>query len=165
MLCAVLAGIGVYYTQVYAYYIEVEPSGVDDVQLTPKGSDVPETVLYGDFRAIEKKSSPIGYRACFTTDTPLAQFTDRYEEYVGSSPRVAPGWFDCFDAEEIGTMIANGQARVFTGQRNLFYGIDRVVAITENGRGFIWHEVNECGAKTYDGSPKGEDCPPRDGET
>ena len=91
-----------------------------------------------------------------------ATLTETFEPYEGASPRTAPGWFDCFDAEAIGTAITAGDALVFTGQRNLEYGIDRVVAITADGRGYVWHEVNDCGDKAYDGSPLGEDCPPRD---
>ena len=52
-----------------------------------------------------------------------------------------------------------GTALVFAGQRNLEFGIDRVVAITEDGRGYVWHEINDCGDKVFDGQPPGEDCP------
>ena len=47
-------------------------------------------------------------------------------------------------------------------QRYPFLLVDRVVAITEDGRGYVWHELNDCGAKAYDGSPTGEACPPRE---
>ncbi|MDJ0820633.1 MAG: DUF6446 family protein [Paracoccaceae bacterium] len=164
VLCGVGAGIGMYYLQIYAFYEEVVPNGSTDVQLTAKAAEVPETILYQDYVAIDSESSPIRYRACFTTPTTLQAFADTYEAYAGAVPRVAPGWFDCFDAEAIGAEIANGTAQVFVGQRNFEYGIDRVVAITEDGRGYVWHEVNECGDKAYDGSPLGKDCPPRDGE-
>ena len=80
----------------------------------------------------------------------------------GAAPRNAPPWFDCFDAEAIGEDIRNRRAYVFVSQRNLEFGIDRVVAVTDDGRGYIWHEVNDCGDKAYDGSPLGEDCPERD---
>ena len=56
-------------------------------------------------------------------------------------------------------MIEDGRADVFLSDRNIEFGIDRVVAITEDGFGYVWHEVNECGDKSYDGTPLGENCP------
>lgn len=161
VLSALLAGVGMYYLQVYAFYEDVTPTGSDDVQLTTLDG-TRETILYEDFQAIDSESSPIRYRACFTTSTPLSTLTATYEQYVGAAPRNAPGWFECFDAEAIGEDIAMGRAQVFTSERNREFGIDRVVAITENGRGYVWHEVNECGDKAYDGSPLGDDCPERE---
>ena len=161
VLSALAAGGAMYYLQVYGYYTEVTASGIDDVQMTPVGTSTPETILYEDFQAIDADSSPIRYRACFTTPTSVATLTETYEIYDGGAPRVAPGWFDCFDAEEIGTLIDQGRAVVFVGKRNLEFGIDRVVAVADDGRGFVWHEVNDCGDKTYDGSPLGDDCPVR----
>ncbi|SHH82228.1 DUF6446 family protein [Marivita hallyeonensis] len=161
VVCALIAGVAMYYLQVYAFYEEVTPTGVDDVQLTTVNGGV-ETIFYEDFQAIDADSSPIRYRACFTTTTPLTTLLTTYEAYSGAAPRNAPGWFECFDAEAIGEDIRNGRAHVFVSQRNLEFGIDRVVAVTEDGRGYIWHEVNECGDKAYDGSPLGEDCPERD---
>ena len=79
-----------------------------------------------------------------------------------AEPRNAPGWFDCFDAEAIGAELEAGTALTFLSQKNFAYGVDRVVAITEDGRGYVWHELNDCGAKAYDGSPTGEACPPRE---
>ncbi len=163
LVCAVGAGIGMYYLQIYAFYEEVVPTGDADVQLTALGAEGPTPIALADFTAIDSESSPIRYRACFTTPTPLDDIAAAYERYEGAAPRVAPGWFECFDAAAIGAEITDGTAQVFVGQRNIEYGIDRVVAITEDGRGYVWHEVNECGDKAYDGSPLGKDCPPRDG--
>lgn len=161
LVCALIAGVTMYYLQVYAYYDEVTPNGSTDVQITSKSGEL-GIILYEEFRAIDAESSPIRYRACFTTPTPLTTFLSTYEAYSGASPRNAPGWFECFDAEAIGEAIRSGRAHVFVGQRNIEFGIDRVVAITENGRGYIWHEVNDCGDKAYDGSPLGDECPERE---
>ncbi|MEM6308196.1 MAG: DUF6446 family protein, partial [Pseudomonadota bacterium] len=76
--------------------------------------------------------------------------------------RNAPNWFDCFDASQIGADLEQGTATAFTGVRNYEYGIDRVVAIYPDGRGFIWHQINDCGDKLYDGSPASADCPERE---
>jgi hypothetical protein len=154
---AVIAGAGMYYLQIYHYYEDVPAQ--ETVTLTRADGGLTQLPVTA-FTAIDANSSPIRFRACFTTAA--RPETMRAERYAGAVPRTAPFWFDCFDAEAIGAEIDAGRATVFAGQRNLEFGIDRVVAITEDGRGYIWHEINECGDKAYDGSPLGEDCPPRD---
>ena len=161
VVCALAAGIGMYYLQVYAFYEEVPATGHGDVQLTNLVTGQPEPIIADGFTAIDAESSPIRYRACFTTSLSVPMLTETYEPYEGAAPRTAPGWFDCFDAAAIGAEIESGTALAYTGQRNLEYGIDRVVAITDDGRGYVWHEINDCGDKAYDGSPLGKDCPPR----
>ena len=87
--------------------------------------------------------------------------TETYELLEEATPRNAPGWFDCFDAETLGDDLQSGKALPFMGQKNIAYGVDRIVAITEDGRGYVWHELNDCGKKAYDGTVVGEACPPR----
>ncbi|MEM9840987.1 MAG: DUF6446 family protein [Pseudomonadota bacterium] len=157
-LVTLAVGGGVYYAQVFGYY---EDQPVEDVLLTSLVSGTPEPILSERFQAIDADSSPIRYRACFTTPMSLALLTETYETFENAEPLNAPGWFDCFDARALGDELANGTAIAFTGTRNLEYGIDRVVAITSDGRGFVWHQVNECGDKLYDGTPAGDDCPER----
>ena len=159
VVTALLAGVAMYYLQVYAFYDEVSASGTDDVQLTSLVSGEPEPILYADFEAIDSDSSPIRYRACFTTQMSQAMLTETYELYDGAVPLVAPGWFDCFDAKAIGAALENGTTLAFTGRRNIQYGVDRVVAVTEDGRGYVWHQINHCGEVVFDGEPAPEDCP------
>ena len=161
VLSALLAGGAMYYLQVYAFYDEITPTG-DDVKLVNFVTNEPETILYEDFKAIDADSSPIRYRACFTTEMSHSLLTETYVPFENAEPRNAPGWFDCFDAEALGAELEAGTALTFLAHKNIAYGVDRVVAITEDGRGYIWHELNECGSKAYDGSPTGEACPPRD---
>lgn len=160
VFCAVAAGFGVWYTNVYAFYDSVDPTG-EDVMLTTLDGE-PEAIPFEAFEGIDADSSPIRYRACFTTSLSLPDLTGAYIPYDGAEPKVAPAWFDCFDAEALGAEIEAGRAQVFTGVRNIEWGIDRVVAITDAGRGYVWHEINDCGDKAYDGTPLGEDCPPRE---
>ena len=79
------------------------------------------------------------------------------------APRNAPSWFECFDAQAIAAELEAGTALTFLGQKNVEFGVDRIVAITEDGRGYIWHDLNECGEKSYDGTVVGETCPTREG--
>lgn len=161
VLAALLAGGAMYYLQVYAFYEEVAATGDSDVQLVSLVSGEPEAILFEDFQAIDAYSSPIRYRACFSTSMSHSLLSETYVAVDNAEPRNAPAWFECFDAEAIGEELEAGTALTFLSQKNFAYGVDRVVAITEDGRGYVWHELNDCGAKAYDGSPTGEACPPR----
>lgn len=158
LVTALIAGIALYYLQVYAYYSEVRPAP-DAVQLTSVTSGAPETILFDDFAGIDSDSSPIRYRACFTTPLSQAMLTETYEIYDTPEPLVAPGWFDCFDAARIGEDL-DGPAIAFLGTENIRYGIDRIVAIYPDGRGYAWHQINACGEVVFDGDPVPENCPP-----
>ncbi|WP_272004730.1 DUF6446 family protein [Roseovarius sp. ZX-A-9] len=159
IVCALIAGAAMYYLQVYAFYDEVAADGRTDVQLTSLVTGLPEPVLYDDFRAIDATSSPIRYRACFTTTMSHAMLTETFVPYDKAEPLVAPGWFDCFDAKAVGAALEEGRARAFLGTENIQYGIDRIVAIDEDGRGWVWHQINRCGAIVFDGQRAPDDCP------
>ncbi len=157
LLTGAIAGGLMYYQQVYAYYEEVELSP-DAVVMTSVTSGQPEPLLVEDFDAIDAISSPLRYRACFTTPISLATLTETYQIIENAEPRVAPGWFDCFDAEQIGADIRT-DAVVFMGVANIQYGIDRVVAVYPDGRGYAWHQINACGEVVFDGDPAPAGCP------
>ena len=68
MVSALFAGAALYYLQVYGFYTEVSETGQqDDVQLVLLMTGEPEPIVYDNFQAIDADSSPIRYRACFTT--------------------------------------------------------------------------------------------------
>ncbi|SEL08019.1 hypothetical protein SAMN05443999_103248 [Roseovarius azorensis] len=159
LVTALMAGAAMYYLQVYHFYEEVAADGANDVLLTSLATGSPEPALYEDFRAIDADSSPIRYRACFTTPMSHAMLSETYEIYEAAEPLTAPGWFDCYDAGAIGQALEEGRALAFLGQRDVIYGVDRVVAITEDGRGYAWHQINRCGRVVFDGQPAPEDCP------
>jgi len=159
VIVSVVAGAALYYLQVYGFYTNVSDGG-SDVKLVSYISDQPESIVYDNFQAIDADSSPIRYRACFDTDMSLPLLTETYVGVDAISPRNAPNWFDCFDAEAIGAELDAGTALTFLGQKNIHYGVDRIIAITQDGRGYVWHELNDCGAKAYDGTVVGEECPP-----
>ena len=160
VVSAIVAGVGMYYLQVYAFYDEVPVNGVDDVQLTALSSGAPEAILYTDFEAIDAESSPLRYRACFSTEMNEAMLTETYVLYDDPVPNNAPGWFDCFDAQAIGAALEAGEATAYLGASNVVFGFDRVVAIDGSGNGFVWHQINECGKAAFDGDPLPEGCPP-----
>jgi hypothetical protein len=138
---AVLAGAALYYLQVYHYYERVEVAP-DEIALTLLEGGT-ETIPMDQAAAIDAYSSPIRYRACFVTPLSGDSLAGRVVAYPQAEPLNAPGWFDCFDADEIGEALERGTARAFLGTKNFSHGVDRVVAILDDGRGYVWHQVNE----------------------
>lgn len=161
VLSTVLAGALIYYLQVYGFYYRVAGDPGRDVLLVPAGQEQGEPIAYDGFQAIDADSSPIRYRACFTTPLDLGSLTARYQIAEGAMPLRTPGWFDCFDAPALATALEDGSAVAFVGVKNIRFGVDRIVAVTEDGQGYSWHVLNNCGKKAYDGTVVGEECPPR----
>ncbi len=159
VLTALLAGAGLYYTQVYAFYVQLDAEQAGGVQMVNKATNAPEDVPFDDFRAIDSDSSPLRYRACFVLSVDPERLADTYKPIPEAEPLNGPGWFDCYDAKEIGAEIEAGTAKVYLGVPNIHYGIDRVVAVMPDGRAFAWHEMNACGAAVYDGEDAPAGCP------
>jgi hypothetical protein len=157
LLIGAAAGGLLYYQQVYAYYDEVAFSA-DAIQLTSVSTGDVEPIVVQSFDAIDADSSPLRYRACFETTLSLAMLTETYVIVDRAEPRVAPAWFDCFDAVQIGADVKD-EAVVFLGVENISYGIDRVVAVYPDGRGFSWHQINACGEVVFNREPAPEGCP------
>ncbi|NOE33212.1 MULTISPECIES: DUF6446 family protein [unclassified Ruegeria] len=161
LMSAAVAGAGMYYLQVYGYYYEVEPIPGEDVFLSIDAAQPPVAISYTSFQAIDADSSPIRYRACFETDAALEELRATYLTADEAKPLTAPGWFDCYDAVALADDLKSGKAQAFIGQKNVHYGVDRIVAVTQEGKGFVWHVLNNCGEKAYDGTVVGEECPER----
>lgn len=159
VVIALIAGAAMYYLQVYAYYDDVSAQ-VENVQLTSVVTNEPEGILFENIKAIDSSSSPLRYRACFDTGLSLALLTETFEIYDDAEPRVAPAWFDCFDAVQIGADLEAGTAVAFLGNRDIQYGIDRVIAVYPDGRAYAWHQINFCGDVVFDGNPTPPECPP-----
>ncbi|WP_289041783.1 DUF6446 family protein [uncultured Aliiroseovarius sp.] len=141
VVTALIAGIAIYWLQLYAFYDDV--SSDIELRMTNVVTGEPEVVLYDSFQGIDADSSPLRFRGCFTTTMSLAMLTETFETYENATPLTAPGWFDCFDASQIGAALETGEAIAFLGERNIQDGVDRVVAIFPDGRGYAWHQLNE----------------------
>jgi len=168
---AALMGGGMYYLQVYAYYEPITLSngppspGTTQIRLTTQTSGQPEPIRVSGFKGIDANSSPLRFRGCFTISQNLDELRAAYVAYPDATPLVAPGWFDCFDATQIGGDIETGTATAFLSEQNTPYGIDRVIAVYPDGRAYAWHQINACGAVVYDGKPAPDGCPPPPGGT
>ena len=146
VVVAALVGGAVWYLQNYAFYTPVNFTPGSEIALTPITSDTPEPIAVKDVQGIDSDSSPLRFRACFTTQMTLATLTEGYKVYDGATPLYAPRWFTCFDAEKIGAAILSGQAVAFLGQKNIVPNqdsveIDRVIAVFPDGRAFAWNQL------------------------
>ncbi|MGI3163179.1 DUF6446 family protein [Pseudooceanicola sp. 200-1SW] len=160
LITAVVAGGALYYLQVYAFYEEVAATGPEDVQLTtPEGGLI--ALPHTEFRAIDADSSPIRYRACFLDASAAPLAPGAAVPYPAAEPLQGPRWFDCFDAGRIATLLDEGRATAYLSIKNVHYGVDRIVALDQEGHGWVWHQLNNCGEIDKFGNPVGEACPPR----
>ncbi|PRY94488.1 hypothetical protein BCF33_0079 [Hasllibacter halocynthiae] len=157
VLTALLGAFGLWWTATRLGY--GDPEEILAVGLTtPEGA----VSIPASGTTIGRDTSPRSYRSCFT----LAQPAPKAVPAPGAVPTVAPSWYECFDAEAIGADLAAGRAAAVLGTRDVRYGIDRLVALYPDGRGFAWDEINECGEVVFDGRPTPEGCappPPEDG--
>lgn len=150
-----------YYFQVYGFYEPIEASSVDaEIQITNLVTQAPEPMLVAGFEGIDSESSPIRFRACFTTPMSNAMMTETFQTYLAAEPLVAPDWFACFDARTLGADIETGAATAYLGEANIIYGIDRVIAVYDDGRAYAWHQINTCGETYFNGDPVPASCPP-----
>ncbi len=142
VLTALIAGVAIYWLQLYAFYDEV---AADDAAITlvNVATGQPEPIVISDFEGIDATSSPLRYRACFETGQSLATLTETYAAYPEAAPLTGPGWFGCYDAVTIGEALERGEALAFLGQRNISDGVDLVVAVFPDGRAFAWRQLNE----------------------
>ena len=158
VLVALVAGVAMWWLQTRAFYVTVDEAAMTVV---PAGGGAARPVPVGDFRGIDSDSSPIRYRACFRMDTAIVDDAEPAREPV---PLTAPGWFDCFDAVEIGEALEADEATAILSRENAPYGIDRVIAVFPDGRAYAWTQINRCGDVVFDGRPTPEGCPPPPGE-
>lgn len=157
LVSALLVGGGVWYAQTRGYYAPLDgPATLTLVAQDGTRGDIGAT----DVEAIVSQSSPLGFRACFRHAVDPGILATA-EPRADAAPTIAPPWFGCFDAGTVDGLLASGGAQAFTAYPNAGYGVDRIVALAADGRGWAWHQLNDCGEKAYDGTPVGEECPDR----
>ncbi|PZR00268.1 MAG: histidine kinase [Cereibacter sphaeroides] len=142
VITGLVAGIAMYWLQVYAYYDPVSFTPGQEITLVPIEGDAPEAIVVADITGIDASSSPLRFRACFTTPLTQATLTETYRLYEKPVPLNAPGWFGCFNADEIGEALERGEALAFLSRHDIAPGVDRVVAVYPDGRAYAWHQLN-----------------------
>lgn len=140
-ITALAGGVGAYALNVYAFYARVPADSVS-LSLVPVGAAQPQPLQVSALEAIDATSSPLRFRACFTVaDAPaLIAASAPHPDPV---PLTGPNWFDCYDAQAIGAALESGAATGLLSQTEVRPGVDRVVALFPDGRGFAWHQLNE----------------------
>ncbi|MCF2870071.1 DUF6446 family protein [Octadecabacter sp. G9-8] len=163
--CAFAGGAFMYYNLVYAGYAELTADQVGEIQLLNVATDQPEAILSQNVKGIDtvkdgvRLSGAISYRVCFDTPSSQAMLSETYVIMDDAVPLNAPSWFDCFDAQAIGAALETGDAIAFLSEENISYGVDRVVAVLPDGRGFVWHQLNPCGEAVFAGDNTPDGCP------
>jgi Family of unknown function (DUF6446) len=142
LIVAAAAGAFLWYTAERAFYVPVAFQPGAEIRLVPLVSGQPEPIVVSGIEGIDAESSPIKFRACFTTPLSLAMLTETYRMYERAEPLVAPRGFDCFDAEAIGRALETGEALAFLSEPDIHPGVDRVVAVFGDGRAFAWQQLN-----------------------
>jgi hypothetical protein len=141
VLVGIVAAVGAWYAQTRAYYEPATFAAGQEILLTPIEGGVPEPIITDDITGIQSQTSPIGFRACFTTPMSQAMLTETYVAYPQAVPLNAPSWFACFDAAAIGAALETGEALAFLSQADVARGVDRVVAVFPDGRAFAWQQL------------------------
>ena len=125
-------GVFFFYFQTFAYYSKV--SNKEKILVNKKQINIQ------DYRGIRSDVSKLKLRGCFKVDPTQFEFFDTTDK---GSPLSAPFWFDCFDYVEIQSNIDNGILKAYLAEKNEAPGIDRYIAISQNGLGFEWRQLNE----------------------
>ena len=119
------------YFQNYAYYDSI---------------DIRQNILLGKkryeisyYQGIDSESSGLKLRECFVVDILDGINLPKYEK---PTPLTAPFWFKCFNAERITKDLEDGKASAFLFKKDEFDGIDNVIAVYPDGRGYRWRQLN-----------------------
>jgi len=130
---AIIFGVALWWFQTRAFYEEVSAEAVEI-----GGASYP----VADWQGIDASTSPLKFRACarFTSDV-AARLRAEQTPDDGATPLVAPGWFECFDAEAISTALGAGEAEAFIRGPSPFDGVNDWIALMPDGRAYLWRQL------------------------
>jgi len=98
----------------------------------------PDEILGSDLQV--SSSGHADLHGCFETTMSLPMLTETYQLFDQAKPVVPVGGLDCYDAEKIKEAMAADSALAFLSRANVTRGLDRVVVIYDDGRGFVWNQ-------------------------
>lgn len=139
---AAIFGAALWYYQVYAFY-EVAETDDFDMRLTLVMSGEPDSIPADNFTILDADTSPLKFRACFKVVNSVPMMTETYVIYDDPTPLQPPSWFECFDAGKLADDLGSGAAMAFLSEKDITNGVDRVVAVYDDGRAFAWHQLND----------------------
>ena len=149
LVFALIFGAALWWFQTRAYYEKVD--GLTEV------SAYGDAFPVSNYTSIDAHTSPLKFRACFTVDWDYWP-SDKYKDVA--EPLTTPDWFDCFDADQIAADIQGDLATAILADDNTPYGFSTFIAQYEDGRAFMWRQINACGKASFAGDDLPEDCPP-----
>ena len=115
-----------------------------------------EKYSVSNFQGIDAESSPLKLRACFTVEWDFELQDAALQQEA--TPLIAPSWFECFDAERLDNDIRAGVAAVRRAQHNEPFGFSTYIAYYQNGRGYLWRQINQCGKAQFAGQSLPDGC-------
>jgi hypothetical protein len=121
---------GLVWFQEFAFYQRQSGLGT----LTIAGTAVP----VAGYQGIDAGTSPLKLRACLTLDPGAVAGLDPAPE---ATPLVPPFWFRCFDARGLTRDLAAGRARAYAIGHGQPAGIDLMLAVYPDGRGYLWRQL------------------------
>jgi hypothetical protein len=116
--------------QLFAFYERQRGPGT----LTIAGDAVP----VAGYEGIDAGTSPLKLRACLRLDPGAVAGLDPAPEATPLNP---PFWFRCFDARELTRDLAAGRARAYAIDRGRPAGVDLMLAVYPDGRGYLWRQL------------------------
>ncbi|PLS22223.1 DUF6446 family protein [Neptunicoccus cionae] len=108
------------------------------IALTPVGGGAPEDILHEAVTALGGGAQSLW--ACFRTPMSTALLTETYEVLDAIAPEQPDAALPCFDAEAVTSDVNRGDAVAFLGEKDVVPGVDRVVAVYEDGRALAWNQ-------------------------
>lgn len=91
-------------------------------------------------------TNPIGFingadmHSCFDLTMSMAMITETYEIVETITPTAPKASLPCFQTATLTEDVRAGTALAVMGQKNITNGMDRLVAIYDDGRAFAWHQ-------------------------
>ncbi len=119
---------------------------VDVIRLLPLIGQGPEPVATGPLQA-KTSADPLAFHGCFTMEQSFGLLTETYETAEPAEPVAVNGGLSCFDAAQLREDLDIGYAVAFWGERDIAPGVDRVVAVYDDGRAFVWHQKQQKNAE------------------
>lgn len=110
------------------------------IALTPVGGGAPEDILQEAVIATSDNAAPQSFWACFSTPMSIGLLTETYEITEAVTPENPASSLPCFDADGVKTDVTTGDAVAFLGEKDVWPGVDRVVAVYQDGRAVAWNQ-------------------------
>ena len=110
------------------------------IALTPVGGGLPEEILHDAVEATRDNALPDSLWACFQTPLSMGLLTESYVVAEEVAPTNPVSSLPCFDAQDVIAAVTVGDAVAFMGERDVIPGVDRIVAVYQDGRAVAWNQ-------------------------